>query len=114
MKMIRLYRNSACVRCAGYARMHHRFDWLGRFEDSTETAPTGALRIGEIAVQDLLTGVTLKGIACFRLLCKHIPAYWLVLPFTYVPPIRQWIENDIGGCADGSCEITPRATQEPG
>ncbi len=73
MKAIRLYRHPECERCAGYARMHHRFDWLGHFEDTTETPPTGQLLVGEIAVQDLRTGATLKGIDCFRLLCKHIP-----------------------------------------
>ena len=67
MRAIRLYRHPDCQRCAGYARMHHRFDWLGRFEDSTAAPPTGELRVGEIAVQDLQTGITLKGIACFRL-----------------------------------------------
>ena len=105
MKAIRLYRNPECKRCAGYARTHHRFDWLGRFEDSTETPPTGQLLIGEIAVQDLRTGVTLRGINCFRLLCKHIPVYWLVLPFTYIPTVKKLIERDIGGCRDGTCEV---------
>lgn len=106
MKRIRLYRNPHCTRCAGYAQMHHRFDWLNHFADSTEISPIGEMRVGEIAVQDLRTGITLKGIACFRLLCKHIPAYWLVIPLTYVPPIRKWIENDIGGCAHGACDIS--------
>ena len=110
MKTICLYRNPDCARCAGYAHMHHRFDWLNRFGDSTEASPLGAMRIGEIAVQDLRTGETLKGIACFRLLCKHIPLYWLMLPLTYLPLVRQWIENDIGGCADGSCEL-PRSKE---
>lgn len=109
MKVIRLYRHPACQRCAGYARTHHRLDWLDRFEDSTQTPATGPLRVGEIAVQDLPTGVTLKGIACFRLLCRHIPAYWLMLPFTYLPPVRQKIEDDIGGCADGTCELPSSA-----
>lgn len=112
MKTLCLYRNPNCARCAGYARMHHRFDWLNRFSDSTDVSPVGAMRIGEIAVQDLRTSITLKGIACFRLLCKHIPAYWLMLPFTYMPPIRKWIENDIGSCADGACEVPQPATKE--
>lgn len=56
MKAVRLYRHPECERCAGYARMHHRFDWLGRFEDTTQTPPTGQLLVGEIAVQDLRTG----------------------------------------------------------
>lgn len=94
MKRIRLYRHPECQRCAGYARMHHRFDWLDQFEDSTEESPTGPLSLGEIAVHDLSTGVTLKGIECFRLLCRNIPAYWLFLPLTYLPFVRRRIESD--------------------
>ena len=107
MKIIRLYRHPEYQRCAGYARMHHRFDWLNRFEDSTEEPPTGTLSLGEIAVQDLVSGATLKGISCFRLLCRHIPTYWLFLPLTYLPPIRRLIENDIGSCSTGACNVPP-------
>lgn len=103
MKKIRLYRHPECQRCAGYARMHHRFDWLDRLEDSTEESPTGPLSLGEIAVQDLSTGVVLKGIDCFRLLCRNIPAYWPVLPITYLPFVRRRIESDIEGCSAGAC-----------
>lgn len=71
METILLYRHPYCPRCAEYARMHHRFDWLGCFKDSAEIPPTGQLRIGEIAVQNLRTRETFKGITCFRLLCKH-------------------------------------------
>lgn len=106
MTAIRLYRHPGCPRCAGYARMHHRLDWLGRFEDSTDTPPTGRLRVGEIAVQDLRTGTTFKGIEGFRLLCRHIPLYWAVLPLTYLRPVRRRIEEDIGGCPDAACDIS--------
>lgn len=105
MKIIRLFRNSACAKCAGYTRMHHRLDWLNRFEDSTGTSPLGALRIGEIAVQDLRTGETLKGAECFRLVCHHIPLYWLMLPLFYLPSFRAYIEREVSGCNDHSCHI---------
>ncbi len=106
MKMIRLFRHPKCERCAGYSRLHRRLDWLDRFEDTTETPPTGELHIGEIAVQDLRTGVTFKGFECVRLLCKHIPAYWIALPFTYVPPVRRRIERDVGGCSNETCDVS--------
>lgn len=105
MKRIRLYRHPNCQRCAGYARMHRRFDWLGRLEDSTAEPPVGPLNMGEIAVQDLSTGATFKGIECFRLLCRNIPAYWPVLPFTYLPFVRDRIERDIGGCSTEACSV---------
>lgn len=105
MKTIRLYRNPDCAKCARLARIHHRFDWLNRFEDSTDVPPTGPLRIGEIAVQDLASGATLKGVECFKLLCKHIPAYWLNLLLLYLPPFRRYVEREVSGCVDGSCEL---------
>ena len=105
MKAIRLYRNADCPQCARLARTHHRFDWLHRFEDSTDVSPLGPLKIGEIAVQDLASGVTLKGAACFRLLCKNIPAYWPMLPLLHFPPFRRYVEREVGGCDSGSCNL---------
>jgi hypothetical protein len=86
------------------ARIHHFFDWLNRFEDTTYIPASGALGLGEIAVQDLASGQTLKGVQCFRLLCKRIPAYWFYLPLLHVPAFRRYIEREVGGCAAASCE----------
>ena len=100
MKAIRLFRHPACAKCARYARMHHRFDWLDRLDDSTDVPPTGPLRFGEIAVQDLATGEMFKGVACFALLCRHIPAYRPMLLLLRFAPVRKMIEREVGGCAD--------------
>ena len=110
MKRIRLYRHHDCERCAKISRVHHRFDWFNRLEDTTEPSPSGPLRPGEIAVQDLGNGVTLTGIECIRLLCRNIPAYWPLLPITYIPFVRRRIENEIGGCSDGACTIPKQPT----
>jgi hypothetical protein len=56
MKAILVYRNPDCAKCTRLARIHHRFDWLKRLEDTTEVPSTGPLRPGEIAVQDLASG----------------------------------------------------------
>jgi hypothetical protein len=85
--------------------MHHALDWFNRFEDSTATPPSGPVRMGQIVVQDLSTGVVHGGIECFRLLCRNIPAYWPIIPLTYFPLIRRMIENDIGGECGGACDI---------
>lgn len=108
MKTIRLYRHPDCAKCARYARMHHRFDWLDRLDDSTLESPTGPIKRGEIAVEDIKSGLTLRGIECFRLLCRNIPAYWPMLPITYIPFVRRAIENDIGKeCSDaGDAQLT--------
>lgn len=110
MKAILLYRNPDCAKCAGYARMHHRLDWLNRFEDTTEVPATGPLRLGEIAVKDLATGETLKGVGCFRLLCKNIPAYWPLLLLFHLPAFRRSVEREIGGCSGESCELPQAAS----
>jgi|SRR5579863_707818 len=105
MKAVRLYRNPECSKCARLARIHHRFDWLNRLEDTTDIPSTGVLNLGEIAVQDLASGKTLKGVECFRLLCKHIPAYWPCLLLLHLPPFRRYVEREVGGCAGASCDL---------
>lgn len=103
MAMIRLYRHADCARCARYARLHHRLDWLGRFEDSTGVSPVGPLRMGEVAVQDLRNGETLRGAAGFTLLCRQIPVYWPLLPFLRIPALCHRVEREFSGCADDNC-----------
>ena len=100
MKAIRLYRNARCEKCARLARVHRAFDWLDRLEDTTAIPPTGPLRLGEIAVQELASGQTLKGIECFRLLCRHIPAYRLSLPLLRISPFHRYVERQVSGCSD--------------
>jgi hypothetical protein len=105
MTAIRLYRNPRCPKCARMARLHHHLDWLHRFEDSTDVSPLGPMRMGQIVVQDLRSGETLGGAEGFALLCRHIPAYRLLLPLLRVPAFRRYIEREIGGCGGGTCGI---------
>ena len=106
MATIRLYRNPHCAKCARIARMHRRFDWLRRFEDSTQPSPLRPMRMGQIVVQDLHSGETFGGAEGFVLLCRQIPAYWPVLPLLRIPAMRRYIERETGGCADGSCALS--------
>jgi len=53
MKMIRVYRNSDCAKCASFARVHRFFDWRQRLDLSTETPRSGSLRLGEVVLEDL-------------------------------------------------------------
>lgn len=105
MSTIRLYRNPNCEKCAKLANFHKFFDWFGRYEDSIVTPASGPLTPGEIVVEDLRTGEIKKGIDCLRLLMRQIPAYWLGLPFTFVPPIRNKMEADISPCVDDACSL---------
>lgn len=105
MAAIRLYRNPDCGKCARLARQHHRLDWLHRFEDSTRISPLGPLRMGQIVVQDLRRGMTLRGAEGFALLCRQIPAYWPLLPLLRIPAFRRYIERETNGCDNASCAL---------
>jgi hypothetical protein len=105
MAAIRLYRHPDCAKYARYARLHHLLDWLGRFEDATGVSPVGPLRRGEVVVQDLRSGTTLRGAAGFALLCRQIPACWPMLPLLWIPPLRRRIERELSGCDDAGCAI---------
>ena len=108
MKRIRIYRHPECQRCANIAAMHHRFDWLNRIEDSTLTPETGPLRMGQIVVENLQTHEFLNGAEAFDMICRQIPAY---LPFRLLlllPAFRRYVERDMAGSADGSCEVKPK------
>ena len=105
MATIRLYRHPGCAKCARYARWHRRLDWLGRFEDSTGVSPVGPLRMGEVVVQDLRSGETLRGTAGFALLCRKIPAYWALLPLLWIPALRRRVDREFSGCAGTGCTL---------
>ncbi len=105
MAAIRLYRHPGCAKCARFARLHHRLDWLGRFEDATSVSPVGPLRMGEVVVRDLRSGETLRGADGFALLCRQIPAYWPLLPFLRIPALRRRIDRELHGCGDIGCAV---------
>lgn len=105
MTTVRLYRHPHCARCARFARRHRRLDWLHRFEDSTGVSPVGPMRLGEVVVQDLRRGRTLRGAAGFTLLCRQIPAYWPLLPLLRVPALRRRVEREFSGCAGATSAL---------
>ena len=105
MPHIRIYRHPDCARCARLARIHHALDLFGRVESTTQTPPTGALRMGQIVVEDRASGVVESGVGAFRLMTRAIPFYApgrLLLAFS---GFRSFVEREMGGCADGACEI---------
>lgn len=105
MATIRLYRHPDCARCARFARWHRRLDWLGRFEDSTDVPPVGPLRMGEVVVEDLRSGHTLRGADGFALLCRQIPVYGLLLPALRLTAVRRRLDRELSGCGDENCRI---------
>jgi hypothetical protein len=102
---ITIYRHPECARCERIARWHHRFDWLSRIRSSTETPPTGPLKLGEIVVERAGSGEILRGVEAVRAIFRQIPAYWPILPALRIPPIAAKIDRDVRGCDDGSCTI---------
>ncbi len=105
MNRIRIYRNPACAKCARYAQMHERLDWFGRIENSTATPSTGPLVMGEVVVEQLGTGRIFRGAEAFGLICRQIPAYAPFRLLLKLPPLRRWVDKEMGGCNDGSCEL---------
>lgn len=103
MKKIRLYHNQNCSDCARLARLTHALDWLDRVEISTEVPPTGALGLGEIAVQELRSGDVFLGIAATRAVCRQVPAYFLYGLLLQVPFIARWAAKNKPGCNGGGC-----------
>jgi len=107
MKRVLIYRHPHCIKCARISRVHHAVDWFNRIADTTTTPPTGPLRMGEIVVKDLRTDRMLRGAEGVRLVYRQAPAYWLLLPLLWIPPLRAWIDREVRGCSDGSCQIEP-------
>ena len=105
MKRIRIYRNPDCAKCARYARLHERLDWLGRIENSTATPASGPLALGEVVVEDLVTGELLHGAAALAAICRQIPAYAPMRVLLKIPMARRAADKEMAGCNDGSCEL---------
>lgn len=105
MNNIVIYRHPDCARCARIARAHHAFDLFGRIEDTTETPPTGPLRVGQIVVEDRETGVIKEGSEAFRLITTAVPFYAPARLLLRFPRFRSYIERELAGCEDGSCEV---------
>src|ERR1700733_7638708 len=109
MKMIRVYRNPDCRRCARYARVGTALDWRDRLETSTETPKTGALRPGEIVVEELANGNLHRGAAALDLIARQIPLYAPVRLLLRFSSFRRYIGRELSGCGGTSCEL-PTAT----
>jgi hypothetical protein len=105
MKRIIIYHNKECARCRKIARVHKALDWLDRVQVSTDAPRTGPLRMGEIAVEDLRTGATTKGVEAVRQVARQIPAYTLLRPLLHIPPLARKVDREVRGCADGHCEL---------
>jgi len=105
MKKIRLYRHPDCAYCAKISNLHRRFDWLGRVELSADVPPTGPLRMGEIAVENLQTHEVLKGGFALRLLARQIPLYLGLLPLLYLPPVLRAMDARLSGCDGEACAL---------
>ncbi|HEU5398073.1 MAG TPA: hypothetical protein VFV77_02235 [Gammaproteobacteria bacterium] len=106
MRRIRIYHNPNCAKCARYARLHERLDWLNRVEISTDT-PVGSqpLCMGEVVVEDFVTGELLHGAAALAAICRQIPAYAPMRVLLKIPAVRRAADKEMAGCNDGSCEL---------
>ena len=105
MKTVRIHRNPDCARCARYARMHRRLDWLDRVEDSVQSPFDRPMRMGEVVVRDLRDGRLHAGAGGMALLARNVPAYWPLLPLMAIPAVRRAIERDVAGDCGDACTL---------
>ena len=108
MKRIAIFHNRQCDRCRRIARTHKLFDWRNFIEIRTEVPKTGALQLGEIAVEDLRTGEITKGVEAVRSIARQVPLYFPLRVLSYLPPVARYLDKQARGCNDGSCEIPGR------
>jgi len=79
--------------------MHHRCDWLNKVEDTTAPPPNRSpVRKGEIVIQTLADGRIHEGVDAAKCLIKAVPLYWPVLPFLFLPSVRERVDKEIRGC----------------
>jgi hypothetical protein len=108
MKTIRVYRNAQCATCARFARVARFFDWLDRVDLSTETPKTGPLRLGEVVVEELSSGRILRGAEGMDLIWRNIPVYAPFRLLLRVPSFRRFLEKNVGGCKDNTCQVSSK------
>ena len=106
MKMLRVYRNPHCAKCARFAKVNHFLDWLNRLEPSTEIPPTGPLRMGEVVVEELATGRIHRGAEGIEMVWRQVPAFMLLLPLFWVPAFRRYVDREVRGCEGDACSIS--------
>src|SRR3546814_8157770 len=100
---VRVHRNPGCARCARYARMHQRLDWLGRVEDSVQSPFERPMRMGEVVVRDLRDRRLHAGADGIAPLARPVPAYWAMLPLMAIPAVRRAIESDFARTFGDTC-----------
>ena len=105
MKMIRVYHNPDCARCAKFARVHHFVDWLDRVDTSIKTPRTGPLRMGEVVVEELSSGRIVRGADGIELVSRHIPAYAPFRLLLKLPAFRRYVDREVRGCDGDACAV---------
>ena len=97
MKKLRIHRNPHCAKCARYARMHQRLDWRDAVQDSIASPWNRSMRMGEVVIEDLRNGTLHTGAAGMEMLCREIPAYWLLLPLFRLSAFRRRVDAEVAG-----------------
>ncbi len=99
MKVIRVYRNPHCAKCARFAKTLRFVDWFDRVDASIEDPKTGPLRLGEVVVEELSSGRILAGASGIELISRQIPAYAPLRVLLKVPAFRRYVEREVSGKA---------------
>ena len=86
--------------------MGHALDWGHRLETSTATPITGPVRPGEIVVEEFASGNFHRGAAALDLIARQIPLYAPLRLLLRFSPFRRYIDRELSGSGDASCEIS--------
>ena len=88
MKIV-IYRHPDCARCARICAVLRLLNWRGRARFSNVTPPSGPLRLGEVVVEDALSGQIFRGYAAFALIARAIPVYLPLRMLCVFPAVRR-------------------------
>ena len=83
-----------------------RMNWLGRIRGIDMHAPEAKVEFPDLDLDrggmELLVrtenGGWVGGFDGFRVLARHLPIFWLILPFLYIPPVPslgRWVYRRI-------------------
>jgi hypothetical protein len=97
MRVIRIYRNPDCPRCARYAKIHLALDWFHRIETSVEPTAVGLPRMREVLVENLATHELSQGFEAARLICQAIPAYAPLRLLLRLRSVEVWASREMRG-----------------
>lgn len=80
-------------------------DWLRRFERTTAPSTLGIPEVGDIHVVDRESGRVFSGAYATQVVCRNIPAYWVIALFLKLPFVFKRLTRQKPGCNGDACAV---------